>query len=106
MKKIWNSYNFIFVFAFICFFFASILISEPEDIIDSYQTITIQEDENLWIIAENYLPEHNLPLVDFVEWVESNNDLSSTQLKAGQEIVIPVKVEENILNNELQLASK
>jgi len=106
MKKIWNSYNFIIIFALICFSFASILINQPNDIIDSYKKITLDQDENLWVIAEAYVEEHDLPLVDFVEWVESNNNLTSTHLKAGQEIIIPVKSENNLINNGLQLASK
>ena len=75
--------------------------------IDSYKTITVEQDDNLWVIAEAYVAEHGLPLVDFVEWVENTNNLSSAQLKAGQEIIIPVKIEDKLYNKKgLQLASK
>ena len=50
---------------------------------------------SLWNISEKYEDEHGLIKREFVEWVETYNGISGDYIFAGEELIIPVKMNTN-----------
>ncbi|WP_164462171.1 LysM peptidoglycan-binding domain-containing protein [Bacillus sp. FJAT-42376] len=59
--------------------------------LDKYAKIEIREGDTLWDIAEALEDKHGLSQMEFVEWVDKENHLSSIVIKPGDRIVIPIK---------------
>lgn len=94
MKKLWNSYCYAiilvaFSFATVCII--SVQLDEPDK---EYIHITVNTNDSLWEIAEQYQEEHQLSTSAFIAWVQSENGLSGDKIYPGDVIAIPVKVEE------------
>ncbi|PTY82562.1 hypothetical protein B5V90_19655 [Heyndrickxia sporothermodurans] len=43
-----------------------------------------------------YSEEHSMNPNDFIEWVANKNQLTSSNIKAGDKIVIPVKMKKQL----------
>jgi hypothetical protein len=92
MKKLWknNSYAIILIAAGLLFSLAVKVHSIASD--DAYITVTIEEGQSLWEIAQAYAGEHNLSESQFVSWVEKENGIEGEVIYPGDEIMIPVEV--------------
>ncbi|MFB7302023.1 cell division suppressor protein YneA [Heyndrickxia sporothermodurans] len=62
----------------------------------NYQQITVSKGQSLWTIAHMYSEEHSMNPNDFIEWVTNKNHLTSSNIKAGDKIVIPVKMKKQL----------
>ena len=93
MKKLWvnNSYAIILIAAGLIFSLAVEVHSMISD--DKYITVTIEEGQSLWEIAQTFKDEHNLSERQFVSWVEKENGIEGEVIYPGDEILIPVVAE-------------
>lgn len=88
MKKLKN-YSFILVlFAMMAgaaMYFTFSLENEP-----AYQEISVKKGDSLWTLAEEYQDSHDMNTTQFIEWVQKKNNLITTKIVPGEQIVIPV----------------
>lgn len=88
MKKLKN-YSFILVLlamiAGAAIYFTFSLENEP-----TYQEISVKEGDSLWSLAEEYQDSHDMNTIQFIEWVQKKNNLITTNIIPGEQIVIPV----------------
>jgi len=106
MKKMWRNYSYtiiLLVFSLLAILFVKINLSASQD---SYMTITVAEGESLWTISEKYEDEHGLSKGQFVEWVETHNGISGDYIFAGENLIIPIKMNSNGSIEVQNLASK
>jgi LysM repeat protein len=80
-----------------------IYIPDPTE---QYIEVTIIEGDSLWGIAQKYKEEHNLTESEFVSWVKKYNGLANDTIYAGEQIIIPIDVNQIHLDNYQELASK
>lgn len=64
--------------------------SEPSPQKSGYDQITVFPGETLWSIASQIAPEFSSNTGDMVAVIVDINNLDSSQLRAGQELLIPV----------------
>jgi hypothetical protein len=106
VKKLWRNYSYtiiLVIFSLIALLFVKINLSVTQD---SYLTITVTEGESLWTISEKYEDEHGLSEGQFVEWVETHNGISGDYIFAGEDLIIPIKMNTNETFEVQNLASK
>ncbi len=53
-----------------------------------YTSITIQEGDSLWSIAEEYRSEHYESIQDYIDELVVLNDLTSETIHAGQHLMV------------------
>lgn len=58
-----------------------------------YQTVVVEAGDTISEIAMSY----GADVEEFVSWVEKHNDIEADEITEGQEIVIPVQVEESLV---------
>lgn len=55
-----------------------------------YKSITIDNDDTLWSIAEEYMDEdHYASVNDYINEVKSMNSLTDDKIRYGEHIIIP-----------------
>ena len=104
MKKLWNHYSYaiiLFVLSFITAFVLIVQLCESDP--NQYMKITVNEGDTLWQIAEDFSDQHKLTANEFVAWVERNNGISGERIFPGDELVIPILIDE--INFHTELAS-
>ena len=69
---------------------STVLFSNIDDSMEDFQQVTVKKGDTVWDMAERF-DDSKMSKIEFVSWVQENNDLHITQLKEGQTIVIPVK---------------
>ncbi|RAS86784.1 cell division suppressor protein YneA [Priestia endophytica] len=100
MKKRTNSLTYyVTFFAGLALFSFIVLNVSKEPEIDQYAIVTVKAGDTLWGLANEYQANHQLSTVDFIDWVEKQNNIEKKDLKEGEEIYIPVL--KNKLNNTL-----
>ena len=91
MKKIWNSHSYTIFFIIGVFaLISTVLFSNIDDSLEDFQQVTVKKGDTVWDMAERF-DDSKMSKIEFVSWVQENNDLHINQLKEGQTIVIPVK---------------
>jgi cell division protein YceG involved in septum cleavage len=95
-----NSYTILLIIVAIIAGFI-LLFMQKADQENVFSTVTVQEGDSLWTLADQYADEHHMSKVDFIKWVENENHLKSASIKSGDPIIIPVK--KKIVNNDQQL---
>ena len=91
MKKIWTSHSYTIFFVIGVFaLFSTVLFSNIDDSMEDFQQVTVEKGDTVWDMAERF-DGSKMSKIEFVSWVQENNDLHINQLKEGQTIVIPVK---------------
>ena len=106
LKKLWRNYSYtiiLLVFSLLALLFVKINVSASQD---PYMTIKVMEGETLWTISEKYKNEHDLSKRQFVEWVETHNGISGDYIFAGEDLLIPIRMEANETIDVQNLASK
>ncbi|MBM4763873.1 LysM peptidoglycan-binding domain-containing protein [Bacillus sp. B15-48] len=89
MKKIWKSYSYTILLFATCFILMAIFANDLKAGND-FTTITVQEGESLWSIAEQFSDKHNLTKHEFIVWVERENGINANLIYAGEELVVPI----------------
>jgi LysM repeat protein len=64
------------------------IFSEAED--PSYYEIKVAKGDSLWSLAEDYKTLHDMDEIEFIKWVQDENDLITTKILPGEQLVIPV----------------
>ncbi|PJY98521.1 MULTISPECIES: cell division suppressor protein YneA [Bacillus] len=59
--------------------------------LDQYVKIEVQQGDTLWSIADQVTDKKKMNKQDFIEWVADKNYLQTTDIQAGDELVIPLK---------------
>jgi cell division protein YceG involved in septum cleavage len=93
MKKLWENYSYAIILLAVSLIFtivAKVQLNNEE----AYITVTIEEGQSLWKIAESFASEHNLSEHEFVSWVEKKNGIAGEMVFPGDELVIPVVAEQ------------
>lgn len=64
------------------------------------------EGDSLWGIAQKYEEQHNFTEREFVSWVKKYNGLANDTIYAGEQLIIPIDVNQQIhLDHYQELAS-
>jgi hypothetical protein len=61
---------------------------------EKYLEITIGEGDTLWSLSKRYKEYHQLTEQKFINWVTQQNRIQGSTLFPGQQIYIPVKIED------------
>ncbi len=101
-QSIWknNSYTILLIIVAIIASFI-LLFMQKTDQKDMFSTVTVQDGDSLWTLADQYSKEHHMSKVDFINWVENENNLKTANIKSGDSLIIPVK--KPVVNNDYQL---
>ena len=105
MRKLWQQYSFILIFfAISC---SSVLVlgstlNKSED----YIKVTVKDGESVWKLAEKFADNHSLSPNEFVKWVEKENGISGGVIHPGDQLVIPVTVQNDSQNELTAFASE
>ncbi|QQZ07842.1 cell division suppressor protein YneA [Heyndrickxia vini] len=62
----------------------------------NYQEVIVTKGQSLWEIAHIYSKEHSMNPNEFIEWVTKKNHLTSSNIKAGEKIIIPIKTKKQL----------
>ncbi|WP_088840425.1 cell division suppressor protein YneA [Listeria sp. ILCC797] len=73
---------------------------------NKYSTIDVASGDSLWVLANEHAEKANMDKMTFIKWVEKENHLNNSTLKAGDEIVIPIKKNEMNSDSTIQLANE
>ncbi|CAM3725941.1 LysM peptidoglycan-binding domain-containing protein [Mesobacillus thioparans] len=92
MKKIWDNYSYALILLAVSVIFSLVAKAHLNNE-EAYITVTIEEGQSLWEIAETYASEHHLSKNEFVSWVEKENGIVGERVFPGDELVIPVRDE-------------
>jgi cell division protein YceG involved in septum cleavage len=93
MKKLWENYSYAIILLAASLIFSVVAkIHLNND--DAYITVTIEEGQSLWEIAETFAHDHNLSENEFISWVVKENGIVGEMIYPGDEIVIPVVAEQ------------
>ncbi|MBT2680129.1 cell division suppressor protein YneA [Bacillus sp. ISL-35] len=92
MKKLWENYSYALILLAVSLIFSLVAKAQLNND-DAYITVTIEEGQSLWEVAETYASEHHLSKNEFVSWVEKENAIVGEKVFPGDELVIPVKAE-------------
>lgn len=93
MKKMWNNYSYAIVLITVSLLFTVVAKVQFTSSDDSYVTVTIEDGQSLWEIADSFSEEHNLTESEFVEWVQKENGIIGEKIYPGEELLIPVAAE-------------
>jgi len=94
MKKLWENYSYAIILLAVSLIFSFVAKAHLNSSDDAYITVTIEEGQSLWEIAETYANEHNLSENEFVSWVQEKNGITGEVIYPGDELVIPVMAEQ------------
>lgn len=61
-----------------------------------YVTITVHKNDTLWTIAEKHMNNQYYDHESFIDEIVKINDLNNTQIYAGEQIMIPVILTNNM----------
>lgn len=78
--------TFLFSVVILLSFIFTIRLGDPVE----YITIVVENGDSIWQYANEYEELHNMPSDNFVSWVIAENDLSSTNIRPGEELVLPI----------------
>lgn len=93
MKKLWENYSYALILLAVSLIFSLVAKAQLNNE-DAYITVTIEEGQSLWEIAEVFASEHNFTENEFVSWVEKENGIIGEMVFPGDELVIPVVAEQ------------
>ncbi|MGD7043783.1 cell division suppressor protein YneA [Jeotgalibacillus proteolyticus] len=107
MSKLIEKYSFVILFIVITFIFGLYLtFSAADDQGSSLVEIKVQQGDTLWELSQEYGKSLSLSEKEFIEWVTSENKLSSHTIKEGDTLVLPVQSEDYYTEDDIQLASE
>ncbi|HAQ06199.1 MAG TPA: cell division suppressor protein YneA [Bacillus bacterium] len=93
MKKVWENYSFAILLLAVSLIFSGVAKIHLDNSDEEYITVTIEEGQSLWQIAENFAHKHNLSENEFVSWVEKENGILGERIYPGDELIIPVAID-------------
>lgn len=107
MKKVWNHYSYTIILIMISFAVALVLSFQFGPFHQStYLKVTVSQGDSLWKIASKYSTLHSLTNNDFVDWVQTHNNLDGDRIYPGEKIMIPVTTQPSTGNEFASAAGK
>ncbi|MBM7586980.1 LysM repeat protein [Bacillus pakistanensis] len=106
LLNIWKKYSYIIVLSLLVLSLSITVLLKLDSNGDQYQQIKVEKGDTLWTIADKYSDHYTMTKEDFINWVGSENDLVSYQIKAGDSLTVPVKNIPAYKNTDYQLASE
>lgn len=103
METLWKKYSYVIILIVLSLFIGSYFILSLESDSNNYQEIVVTDGQSLWELAHIYSKEHSMKPQDFIDWVSTKNNLTSSNIKSGEKLVIPIKVKKQ-LEDDRQLA--
>ncbi|MCM3765604.1 LysM peptidoglycan-binding domain-containing protein [Neobacillus niacini] len=95
MRKLWNQYSYAIILLILSCAAAVIISSQGNsDVEEEYIKVTVSEGDSLWGLSKEYASMHSLTNKEFVNWVKKHNKNVDEKIFPGEEIVIPVSVNE------------
>lgn len=73
---------------------------------NKYSKIDVSSGDSLWVLADEHAAKANMDKATFIKWVEKENHINDGALKAGDEIIIPVKKNQINQDSSIQLANE
>lgn len=102
MKKLDFSFCLVFFVIYSLVITSMVVMADQIDVSD-YHEITISEGDTLWELAVKYEGHHQMSEHEFVNWVSNVNGIEKSHITPGQQILIPVKIEQvALLEKELK----
>ena len=71
---------------------------------EEYMKVVVSEGDTLWGISQEYGEPHKTDSKEFINWIVTENNLIDQEIKVGQELIIPVKGNNDLNNNEYVLS--
>ncbi|TDQ39738.1 cell division suppressor protein YneA [Aureibacillus halotolerans] len=71
---------------------------------EEYATVHIEKGDSIWALAEEYTALHTMSKPDFIQWVKENNQLPTSTLEPGQQLIIPVTMKQLSTERSSQFA--
>lgn len=94
MKQLWNKHSYTIVLIGLSLMTALIYTGFSSNTSDQYITVTVEEGESVWEIAEQFANDHSLSPKQFVHWVQEKNGINGDIVHPGDQLLIPVKIHE------------
>lgn len=88
MEKAKN-YSFMLILAVIMTASAFYFVFSAADNV-SYQEIKVGQGDSLWSLADEYKDLHKMDEIEFIKWVQDENNLITTKILPGEQLTIPV----------------
>lgn len=98
MKKIWEKYSYailLIILSCSLAFVLSLRFNSNED--EDFLKITVSEGDSLWEISNQYSEQHSYSNSEFVSWVQQHNKIDGHKIYPGEEIIIPVDHEAELV---------
>ncbi|PLR94816.1 cell division suppressor protein YneA [Bacillus sp. T33-2] len=93
MKKVWDNYSYAIILFAVSIAFGAVFAGQFNTSDKEYITVTVEEGESIWQIAEKFSGDHKLTTDQFISWVEKQNGINGNNILAGEELVVPVSTE-------------
>lgn len=95
MKRLVNNYSYLILIIGIFFLCLYILAASQDPILkNNYDKIIVEQGDTVWYYAQKYKGKHDFDSVSFINWVEHTNYIDASRIRPGQEIIIPVELNE------------
>jgi LysM repeat protein len=99
-----KKYSYIILLGIMAMVFMTVAMIKTVNENEEYVKVVVSEGDTLWGIAQEYGEPHKNYSKEFINWVVSENNLIDQEIKIGQELVIPVKNNNHLENNEYVLS--
>jgi LysM repeat protein len=99
-----KKYGYIILLGFMVMVFTTVTMIQEVKKQEEYTKIVVSKGDTLWKITKEYGEPHKANSNEFIKWVVNENKLLHTEIKVGQELVIPIKQENLSSNNEYVLS--
>ncbi|HWJ76547.1 MAG TPA: LysM peptidoglycan-binding domain-containing protein [Niallia sp.] len=96
MTNLWKKYSYtiiLLICSLVACFIIVINMGEPNK--TEYVSVTVKQGETLWGISDEFAGSYHMSKERFINWVEKHNNITANQVKAGEELIIPVKIEDH-----------
>lgn len=88
MISIWKKYSFVILFFMITLLMGFYLLFSGDSKNHTEFVITVQNGDSLWSISQKNAERFGMTTTDFMKLLEKQNQLKSTSIKSGDQLVI------------------
>ncbi|MCR2820620.1 cell division suppressor protein YneA [Lederbergia panacisoli] len=88
MVAIWKKYSYAILFFIITLLMGFYILFSGDDKHHTDLVITVQKGDTLWSISQKNAERYGMSTTDFMKILEKENQLKSTSIKNGDELII------------------